>query len=329
MSQSLFALVLGGMVASAGFLTVLALVVLRETRRTLAFDRRLGVARRQALASASRAEDRSRRPGRERGDAGPLLTSGRMLVHAASMLVPVGAEEREKLSRLLRAAGFGQADALSYFLAVKLGAGAVLGAAIGYLVADSEVLGQYGLLVAVAAGAGLVVGGVLPEYVLRARVAGRLRRMTAAFPDALDLMVMCLESGLTFERALTTAAEELTRFEPNLAAEFRLIEAELRLGGSRRTVLQALQDRTEVDGLKDLAMSLIQSDRYGTPLAQSMKNIAAAERIQRAARITAQAERLPVLMTLPMLLFVVPGTMLLVAGPAFISAVKALGGLGR
>ena len=211
MSQSLFTLVLGGMVASAGLLTVLVLVVLRETRRTLAFDRRLGVARRRALASAPRAEDRSRRPGRERGDAGPLLTSGRMLVHAASMLVPVGAEEREKLSRLLRAAGFGQADALSYFLAVKLGAGAVLGAAIGYLVADSEVLGQYGLLVAVAAVAGLVVGGVLPEYVLRARVAGRLRRMTAAFPDALDLMVMSLESGLTVERALTTRPPQNAR----------------------------------------------------------------------------------------------------------------------
>ena len=148
--------------------------------------------------------------------------------------------------------------------------------------------------------------------------------MTAALPDAFDLMVMCLESGLTFERALASAAEELTRVEPGLGAELRLIEAELRLGASRRAVLRELQNRTELEGFKDLAMGLIQSDRYGTPLAQSMKNIAAAERVNRAARITARAERLPVLMTLPMLLFVVPGTMLLVAGPAFLAAIEAL-----
>ena len=152
--------------------------------------------------------------------------------------------------------------------------------------------------------------------------------MAAALPDALDLMVMCLESGLTFERALATVADELEAIEPNLAAEFRLIEAELRLGANRRSVLQAFHARTEVEGLKDLATTLIQSERYGTPLTQSMKNIAAAERVERAARIAAQAERVPVLMTLPMLLFVVPGTMLLIAGPAFLTAIKALGSLG-
>ena len=93
-------------------------------------------------------------------------------------------------------------------------------------------------------------------------------------------------------------------------------------------MLQEFHARTEVEGLKDLATTLIQSERYGTPLTQSMKNIAQAERLQRAARIAAQAERLPVLMTLPMLLLVVPGTMFLIAGPAFLTAIKALGSLG-
>ena len=316
------------MAASAGLLVVLALAVLRETRRTLAFDRRLDVPRRRALASTPRTEDRSRDRGPGPGSPSPLRTSGRILAHAASMLVPVGAGEREKLAHMLRAAGFGHPDALSYFLAVKLGVGAAFGAAIGYLVADSELLGQYVLLVVFGAGAGLVVGGVVPEYVIRFRVARRLRGMTAALPNAFDLMVMCIESGLTFERSLDTTAAELAQIAPRLAAEFRLIEAELRLGGSRRAVLQAFQARTEVDGLKDLAMSLIQSDRYGTPLSQAMKNIAASERMHRAARITTQTERLPVLMTLPMLLLVMPGTMLIVAGPAFLAAFKALSDLG-
>ena len=326
MSQSMLTLILAGTVAvaSAAILAGLGLAVFRETRHILDFDRRLGVPRARALAFAPRPGDH-RGSGRS-GEGARAL--GLALLRAASVLAPVGAGEREKLAAMLRGAGFGQRDALSYFLSAKIGAGAVLAAGAGYLVADSEMLGQYGVLVAFGALAGLVVGGVVPEYGLRAVAARRLRRMSAALPDALDLMVMCLESGLTFERALATVAEELEAIEPNLAAEFRVLEAELRLGANRRAVLQELHARTEVEGLKDLAMTLIQSERYGTPLTQSMKNIAQAERLQRAARIAARAERVPVLMTLPMLLFVVPGTMLLIAGPAFLTAIKALGSLG-
>ena len=160
------------------------------------------------------------------------------------------------------------------------------------------------------------------------RKARRAQRMGAALPDALDLTVMGLESGLTFERTLATVAGELEPIERNLAAEFRMMEAELRVGADRRAVLEGFRQRTDVEGLRDLAMTLMQSERYGTPLTQSMKNIAANERAQRAARIETAAQRLPVLMTLPMLFFVVPGTMCLVAGPAFLSAIQALGALG-
>jgi tight adherence protein C len=184
-------------------------------------------------------------------------------------------------------------------------------------------------VVAVAGVAGFVIGGIVPEYGLRSLVNRRRRRMSAALPDALDLMTMCLESGLTFERALATVADELSPIEPDLAVEFRQIEAELRVGADRRSVLQAYHGRTEIEGLRDFAMSLIQGDRYGTPLAQSMKNIAAGERGQRAARIEAWAGRLPVLMSLPMLLLVIPGTLLLIAGPAFMVAMQALGGFGE
>jgi len=189
-------------------------------------------------------------------------------------------------------------------------------------------LGAHTFLVAFVTLAGLIIGSILPEYALRALVARRLRRMARALPDALDLMVMCLESGLTFERALLTVATELAPIEANLAAEFRQMEAELRVGSNRRAVLQEFYRRTEIDGLRDMAMTLIQSDRFGTPLTQAMKNIAANERTQRAAQVAAHTERLPVLMTIPMLLFVVPGTLLLVAGPAFLTAMEALGNLG-
>ena len=322
MSQSLLALVLGGVFTGAGLLGVLALAVVRETRRIVAFDRRLGVPRERALASGRRLEARGRT------DPGMARELGLAILKSTSVLAPVGADERAKLSRLLRAAGFEQRDALSYFLSAKLGFGAIVGATSGFFSAGSELVAQFPILVALAAVVGLVVGSVIPEYGLRALAGRRLRGMSSALPDALDLMVMCLESGLTFERALTTVAEELMVIEPSLAAEFRLVEAELRLGASRRSVLLEFHDRTQVEGLKNLAMTLIQSERFGTALSQSMKNIAAGERVQRAAQLSARAERLPVLMTLPMLLFVVPGTMILVAGPAFLSATRALGNLG-
>ena len=319
-ADSLFAAAAGAFVCT---LSLSGLVVLgyRETQRTLALDRRLALPR--GLAAGGR-------PGRRRRGGGgrELRTAGRALLQAATVLVPIGAAEREKLTAMLREAGFGHRDALSVFLSGKIAASAVAGAGAGVWAVTFEPFGQHPALAGAAALAGLVAGGVVPEYVLRGLLARRVRRMAAALPNALDLMVMSLESGLTFERALVTVARELVPIEPRLAAEFDLIEAELRVGVSRRSVLQEFRERTQVEGLKDLATTLIQSERYGTPLTQSMKNIAAGERVQRMARITARAERLPVLMTLPMLFFVVPGTILLVAGPSVLTALKALQGLG-
>ena len=325
MSSALFLLVLSGIVASTLVLGGMGLLVFREMRRAIAFDRRLGAPRAQALSFGLWAERRQQSLG---GGGREARALGLALLRAGSMLAPVGAAEREKLSGLLRQAGFAQRDALSYYLSVKLASAFVFGAGAGFWAAGSPLLGKYTFLVALALLAGLVVGGILPEYGLRAVTARRLRKMSAALPDSLDLMVMCLESGLTFERALLTVAVELAPIEANLAAEFRQMEAELRVGSDRRAVLEEFYRRTEVDGLRDMAMTLIQSERFGTPLTQSMKNIAASERVQRAARIAASAERLPVLMTLPMLLFVVPGTITLVAGPAFLTAIEALGALG-
>ena len=309
---------------AVGVLLLLAVapIVFRETQRTRALDRRLAPLREQAAAGLAAPDETALAGG------GSLRRLGSALVRVGSMLVPVGAAEREKLAGLLRAGGFARRDALSIFLSVKFATAFVLAAGAGLGAAGSPMVSRYAILVALAALAGFVVGGVLPEYALRARIARRVRSMTSAIPDALDMLVMCLEAGLTAERGILTVAETLAPIEPGLAAEFRQIEVELRLGSDKRAVLTEYWRRTEIDGLRDFAMALIQGDRYGTPLSQSMKAIAADQRLQKAARIQAQAERLPVLMTLPMLLFVVPGTMLLVAGPAVMSALSNLGNIG-
>ena len=317
-------LLIATLFASGAALLILALLVFREFRRVHSFDGRLMVMRRHLATVAPR-----HRHGDGPGHIGfSVRTVGLGLLRAGSMLVPVGASEREKLTGMLRRAGFAKQDALSLFLSAKLLGAIALAVPAGLFAARLDTLGLPGFLVAIAAMVGLVVGSIAPEYVLRTMMARRLRKMNAALPDALDLMVMCLASGLTFERALATVAEQLSPIERSIADEFRQIEAELRLASNRRVVLQEYYRRTEIDGLRDIAMTLIQSDRYGTPLTQSLKNIATGERVQRAARVAAQAERLPVLMTMPMLFFVVPGTMLLVAGPAILTAIKALTSLG-
>ena len=325
MTDPTVVLVPAGIATSVALFAGLLVFIYREVRRTLSLDRRLAMPRRQALALGMWTRQRERRGPGVRGEAREF---GLALVKAGSILAPVGAAEREKLAHMLRKAGFPQPDALSLFLSLKLGTALACGTAAALWGTGDEFIGQHTALVALAGLAGLVIGSIIPEYVLRALVSQRTTNMATALPDALDLMVMCLESGLTFERALVTVASELKPIEPSLAGELRMIEAELRIGSDRRLVLQEFQNRTTVEGLRDLAMTLMQSERYGTPLTQSMKNIAANERTQRAMRIAARAERLPVLLSLPMLLLVVPGTMALVAGPAFLTAIKALGSLG-
>ena len=314
-----------GAAGSGVILLILALRFLhRGVQRARERDRRLTAARQRAMAFAPESDDR--------GQSDPTRLSPQTLslalLQVSSKLVPVGAIEREKLTQMLRQAGFGRQDALSLFLSLKLSSGLVLATCFGWLTTYSDTISEHGFFIAIAVSAGLVIGSIVPEYGLRALISRRLHRMSTTLPDALDLMVICLESGLTFERGLATIAEALMPIERSLADEFRLIEVELRLASDRRTVLEEYYQRTKIDGLRDFTMSLLQNERYGTPLAQSMKNIAASERARRAAQIVAKAERLPVLMTLPMLLFVVPGTMILVAGPAVLTAINALVSLG-
>ena len=312
---------------AAGLLMAAAVrFVFQESRRAQALDRRLAGVRAWAMTVYSE-PDRRKKRALSGFSLRPLLVG---VLNMVSMLVPVGMAERGKLRQLLTKAGFPQSDALSVFMTVKLVATLAGGCLLGLQAARGQWLGDYNstpLLILVGLVGG-VIGGLAPEIGLRQLCARRHRRMVAALPDALDLMTLCLESGLTFERTLARVTSELRSMAPDLARELALVEAELRLGGDRKTVLTALYTRTEVEGLRDMATTIVQGERYGTPLAQSMRNIAQGERIQRVARITTQAERLPVLMTLPMLLLVTPGTLLLVAGPAFLFALEALRNIG-
>ncbi len=308
-------------------MAVASVMVFRGTRNAQMMDRRL--ARVRAWAVAVYGEPQKRRKQEGGGFSLRLLSSA--LLNVSSRLVPVGAAERAKLKDLVMKAGFHRPDALSIFMTVKLVVTLASGTLLGFQIATGQWLGEYTSTptILLAGLAGAVMGGILPEMCLDRLSVRRQRRMATTLPDALDLMTLCLESGLTFERTLSRVVQELESMAPDLAREFAQAEVELRLGTDRKKALNDLHVRTGVEGLRDLSTVITQGERYGTPLAQSMRNIAHSERQQRAARIEAQVARLPVLMSMPMLLLVTPGTLLLVAGPAFVSTMEMLGNLGK
>ncbi len=310
-------------VAAVLILAVAARFVFHESRRAQVLDRRLTGLRAWMVSVYGEPEQR-----RKRNAAGSSVYQFSVVVlNILAMLVPIGVAERAKLRQLVIKAGFRHPDALSVFMTIKLIVTLAGGVLAGLLVSRGQWLGDYIWLSVLAGLVGAVIGGLVPEIGLRYFATRRLRKMTTALPDALDLMMLGLESGLTFERTLVRVVQELRPLEPELARELALVEVELRLGGDRKIVFGDLYTRTEIQGVRDMATTLVQGERYGTPLAQSMQNIARNERVQRAARIAAQVERLPVLMTLPALLLVTPGTILLVAGPAFLLALQAMRGL--
>ena len=300
----------------------------RESRNALDLDRRLQAVRTQAVAAYG---ESGKPPDDPPAALSYVSLAVTVVLRLAAMLVPVGAAERAKLGDMMRQAGFQQRDALAVFLSLKMFLMLAVGCGAGYVAAGLELaegVSGHPAIVAFAGLAGAVLGGLLPEAALRRLGARRRNKVSRALPDALDLMVLCVEAGYTFERALSMVSQELGPLAPELAAELGSVEAELRLGADRRSVLRDLQERTAAEGLRDFAMTVLQGERYGTPMGESLKNIARNERLQRAARIEAQAGRLPVIMSLPMLLLVVPGILLLMGGPAFMMAIEALTGLG-
>ena len=315
-------------VASLALLAASIRFLFKDGRGALALDRRLQTVRKRAL-SANGGVDLRLEDGSTRAPSVPMLSVFAAAVfRVAAMLAPIEASERAKIAVLMVKAGIKHRDALAIFLSLKLILMLSVGAAAGFLAWGMGWLGGHALVIGVAVLAGFVMGGLVPELVLRRLLARRKLILSRALPDALDLMVLCVEAGYTFERALAMVARELRSLAPDLARELAAVETELRVGAERKMVLQELCDRTETDGIRDFAMTIIQAERFGTPIGQSIQNIAKSERAQRAARIETQAGRLPVIMSLPMLLLVVPGILVLLGGPAFMNAFRALEGLG-
>lgn len=176
---------------------------------------------------------------------------------------------------------------------------------------------RFGIVIAAA-----YLGIKAPEIFLSNQIAKRQASMRQAFPDALDLLLICVESGMSIEHAFRKVSTEIGGQSVALAEEFALCTAELSYLSERRQAYENLAGRTGLDGVKSVATALIQAERYGTPLGTALRTLAQESRDQRMNAAEKKAAALPPKLTVPMILFFLPVLFVVILTPALVQVFK-------
>lgn len=217
----------------------------------------------------------------------------------------------------LKAAGLRTQNALNVFLVCRFLLPFLFMAVVGFWIFG---LGNMEsrpfairLLVAIVSG---YIGFYAPNIYVTNRVSKRQASIKRAWPDALDLMLICVEAGISLEAGMRRAAEEIGQQSPELAEELALTTAELSFLPDRRVALENLAIRTQLDIVKSVTTALIQAERYGTPVAQALRVLAQEGRDERMNEAEKKAAALPPKLTVPMILFFLPVLIAVILGPA-------------
>ena len=196
--------------------------------------------------------------------------------------------------------------------------GAMIGGSYGMI---SYGLTQHGLISLVVGGG---LGMYLPEAVLWMIRRGRQDKIFLSLPDALDLLVVCVEAGLGLDAGMRRVSEELADTAPELCTELELANMQLNMGRPRREVLHDLGVRTGVDDVKALAAILIQADKFGSSIAQALRVQSDGMRVKRRQLAEERAQQTAVKMIFPLVLFIFPGIFVVLVGPAAIMMINGL-----
>jgi len=167
-----------------------------------------------------------------------------------------------------------------------------------------------------AAAAALLGGYKAPDIYLKNKIQKRSDAIRKGLPDALDLLVICAEAGLTVDAAFSRVAKELGRAYPELGDEFMLTSIELGFLTDRRQAFENLASRVDLDAVRGVVTTMIQTEKYGTPLASALRVLSAEFRNERMMRAEEKAARLPAIMTVPLILFILPTLFVVILGPA-------------
>lgn len=248
----------------------------------------------------------------------------KMLEKTAALAKPLEPKTQEELGRLktkLSYAGFRGENAGRVFLALKftgLLVGLLLGGAIGLLLYGLE---QKGLISTIAA-AGVLF--YLPDILLWYLARRRQQQIFLGLPDALDLMVVCVEAGLGLDHAMRKVAEEMRKVYPVVAEEFALANFQLQIGRPRAEVLHDLGARTGVADLRSLAGVLIQAEKFGASIGQALRVQSDSMRVRRRQLAEEKAAKTAVKLIFPLVLFIFPGIFVVLVGPAAISMMREM-----
>ena len=231
-------------------------------------------------------------------------------------------QERE-IIRLMAWIGVPQERALAAFSVARvvIGVLAALLSFIAYQVEYEAGLTTQGIAILVGAS---IAGWLAPEFIMSARGKRRVRTIARGLPDALELLVVCVEAGLSLDDALDRVVMELGETHRALTDELALLAADLKILPSREQALNNLADRVDLPSIRSIVGTLSQTMRFGTPLAHALKVVASEMRNDVLISMEERANRLPALMTVPMIVFILPTIMLILGGPAMLRVLDQL-----
>lgn len=241
----------------------------------------------------------------------------------AKLNQPSNVEEARATRRQLITAGYRSGKAPIFFAGIKLFLAVVMTTLVAMI--PMKVLGFpttsklifYYVLAAAC-------GYYAPILWLRMAIAERKDALQRAIPDALDLMVVCVEAGLGLDQAIARVGGEVNRTHPALSEELNLLALELRTGVSRQEALRNFAHRTDMEEVRNLVALLVQTDRFGTSIGQALRVHADSMRSTRRLRAEEVAAKLPVKLLFPLLFFIFPSIFIVTVGPACIQMVRAL-----
>ena len=234
-----------------------------------------------------------------------------------SSLKVLQASQLEDIQRKLAQAGIRNKELAYYVLFARMILPIVLGGLAAMIIWGFNTfpdLTPFKRVMAFAAVVGLGYKG--PEIYIKNIMSKRTDAIRKGLPDALDLLVICAEAGLTVDAAFNRVARELGRAYPELGDEFALTAIELAFLSERRMAFENLAYRVNLDAVKGVTTTMVQTERYGTPLASALRVLSAEFRNDRMMRAEEKAARLPAIMTIPLILFILPVLFIVILGPA-------------
>ncbi|MGO9093704.1 MAG: type II secretion system F family protein [Bryobacteraceae bacterium] len=243
------------------------------------------------------------------------------LVRRLGALLPQNPKDTSAMQKRLMRAGYRGSGALKTFYGLKVALAALFGVAAFIVAANSDFTTNTRVMVlAGSVGAGLFA----PNKWLQMRAKRRQRNIRRALPNALDLLVVCVESGLGLDQAIIQCAKELEHAHPEICQEFTLVNLELKAGKRRAEALRNLADRGGVDELKKLVAVLIQADKFGTSIAQSLRAHSDYLRVQMHQTAEEKAAKLGVKLIFPIFFCILPSLFVVTVGPVMVKISREL-----